>query len=96
MGKTNLTIEEQISRLGHGVGKAVVVKGKTRLWFCDKCGKYLGGRLTGLMKEKCREKPTTAGKLVIKRLLKGEHPAGNGDRVECNPGWEEWERAGVG
>ena len=96
LGKTKEPLEARIRRLGHGVGKAIVVKGRTRLWFCDKCGKSSGGRNTGLMTEGCRGKPTTAGKSVIRRLEKGVHPAGNGERVEVNVSWEEWERAGVG
>ena len=96
LGRTNEPLEARIRRLGHGVGKAVVVSGRTRVWFCDKCGKYSGGRLTGLMKERCRERPTTAGNAVIRRLLKGEHPDGKGEKVEVNPDWEDWERAGVG
>ena len=95
-GKIKLSLEERIRRMGHGVGKAVVVKKGTRLWFCDKCGKYSGGRLTGLMKERCREWATSAGKCAIKRLLNGKHPDGKGEKVETNPGWEVREKAGVG
>ena len=95
-GRTKWTLEERIRRMGHGVGKAVVVDKGARLWFCDKCGKYSGGRLTGLMKERCRVALTSAGKRAIRRLMNGKHPDGKGDKVDTNPSWEIWKKAGIG